>query len=557
MTSIFGVFPRAEQPTALGPNAQTLGAVCITADARIDNREALHRRLQLPPHTDDTTLIAQAYARWGTDCPRHLIGDYAFAIWDAARGWLFCARDHIGARPLYYYLTPQMAAIASDIPALIALDAVPAVIDEVEVATYLVHHFNEYQPGERTFFENVRRLRPGHTLTITPHGHRLQRYWDPQDYPEDRSLSLDDCVQRVQELTQQAVAYRVPMAGQVGFHLSGGIDSSSIAVLAAPYATNRTHFYSWSRPVDTDENEYGRIGAVTEMLGQTCQFIGYTQADHMTMLRIDPSVQPMDAIGRELPVLRQAAADGVQTILSGWGGDETVSYNGRGVLAGMLRGGRWHDLPVALGGLRKRTAAQLILLEGAYPLLPNPLLRLVMHRAIRARPDATFISPELAARTSGRTYRPAPLTRTVAGGPQSQARLYFAEHLTRRIEAWATAARPHGIHYAYPLLDRPLMEFVYTVPQAFHLFYGMRRFLYRKAMEPYLPFVWEPVKSETPHTYRNHPTPPTTLLALTGDAARHPWVDLPRLRATIRLRRREAYPGMLSALRVLQIVRTP
>ncbi|MEK6248629.1 MAG: hypothetical protein N2C12_10650, partial [Planctomycetales bacterium] len=94
----------------------------ITADVRIDNREELCDKLAIPtgPKMSDTRLVLRAYQKWGEDCPDHLLGDFAFAIWDARRQQLFAARDLAGVRPFYYYSDDSRLVFASDLPAVAA-----------------------------------------------------------------------------------------------------------------------------------------------------------------------------------------------------------------------------------------------------------------------------------------------------------------------------------------------------------------------------------------------------------------------------------------------------
>ena len=108
---------------APAPGPDVPGTV-VVADARLDDRDTLCGALGLPPAAraahDDRALIAKAYRRWGADCPRHLLGDYAFAVWDAAKRTLFCARDHAGVRPFYYAETRRGFVFASAIEAVLA-----------------------------------------------------------------------------------------------------------------------------------------------------------------------------------------------------------------------------------------------------------------------------------------------------------------------------------------------------------------------------------------------------------------------------------------------------
>ena len=124
------------------PLVNQRGDLVITADARIDNREELIAALSLAEcrfeKITDSHLILAAYEKWGETCPEHLLGDFAFAIWDKRNQMLFCARDHFGVRPFYYHHCPRrMFAFASEIKALLCLSEVPNRLNEVRVGAYL------------------------------------------------------------------------------------------------------------------------------------------------------------------------------------------------------------------------------------------------------------------------------------------------------------------------------------------------------------------------------------------------------------------------------------
>ena len=135
----------------------------VAADARLDERDALCDALGAPPPERtglaDAELILRAFLRWGRDCPHHLHGGYAFAVWDPRKRVLFCARDHAGARPFYYAPSPRRFVFASAVEAILAAPGVSDALDEVAVATHLA---GSPYLGARTFCgaRAARRRRP-------------------------------------------------------------------------------------------------------------------------------------------------------------------------------------------------------------------------------------------------------------------------------------------------------------------------------------------------------------------------------------------------------------
>jgi asparagine synthase (glutamine-hydrolysing) len=151
------------------PLATQSGALVITADARIDNRneliEALHLRHRPSGHIPDSQFILAAYENWGERCPEHLLGDFAFAIWDRRAQALFVVYAIIfGVKPLYYFYRPRQAfACASEIKALLCLPRVPCHLNELRVADYLVRIFED---KAITFYKDTFRLPAGHSMTV-------------------------------------------------------------------------------------------------------------------------------------------------------------------------------------------------------------------------------------------------------------------------------------------------------------------------------------------------------------------------------------------------------
>jgi len=171
-----------------GSGYRVIRGLSILADARLDHRGELVKALGLPGSEvagiKDCELIARAYGRWGGDCPLHLYGDYAFAIWNPGRGSLFCGRDAIGARPFYY--TSALGgrfAFASDLNALLAAPGVDDALDEAFVTAYLK---GDIAAAGRTFFSAVRSLPPGHSIAVNGRAERIRRWWRPEDAPDIR-----------------------------------------------------------------------------------------------------------------------------------------------------------------------------------------------------------------------------------------------------------------------------------------------------------------------------------------------------------------------------------
>ena len=136
--------------------------VAVAGDARLDDRDTLCSALGVPPversALTDVSLILRAWLRWGRDCPNHLLGDYAFAVWDARKRTFFCARDHAGVRPFYYCLAPRGFVFASAVEAVLAMPDVSGALDEATVAAFLTS--TGWNTTTRTFSRKCASCRP-------------------------------------------------------------------------------------------------------------------------------------------------------------------------------------------------------------------------------------------------------------------------------------------------------------------------------------------------------------------------------------------------------------
>ena len=495
--------------------------LAATVDARLDDRDALCDALGVP-HPDrvglaDGDLILRSYLQWGRECPNHLIGDYAFAVWDARTRTFFCARDHIGARPFYYAETVQGFAFASSVDVVLAAPGVSDEFDEAVVARALTRA--GLDEAERTFFKDVRKLPPGHSLTFEVNAAersapRLARYWQPEHAAAVRRLSDDDYAEEFLSLYRQAVAERVRGTGPVGVHLSGGLDSSGIAVLAArelrrsgrppPLAFSWLPDLAGKPPDEAYAPEYDRIDAVCRQEGLTVFHRAPNAEDMMRVLRLDGARPGVHVLASEEVVQRCATEQGVRVLLSGWGGDQGASFNGRGHHAHLLLSGRWGRL-FALG--RARGSGPLrTLADAALPLL-HPDARRGLRRFLR-RPahgrqgdfsGGPWLQRWLAHPAFARRHGVEPKRRRRVV-TMRQAMLWGLNNgaIVERIEGWAAGGARHGIEYRYPLLDRRLLEFALGLPPEQFLRGEWSRWLMRHALRGVLPtsILWNRGKDD-------------------------------------------------------------
>jgi asparagine synthase (glutamine-hydrolysing) len=212
------------------------GKLWIVADARVDARRHLvpqlraHGHGNLSPDATDVELILRAYQTWDESCVEHLLGDFAFAIWDSPRQRLFCARDHLGVKPFFYARIGEKLIFSNTLDCVRQHPAVSDRLNDLAIADFLLFDLN--QDPATTTFADIQRIPPAHSATWSADATELRRYWtlpidEPVYFRDD-----DDYVDRFSELLEQAVDDRL-RTKKVGVFMSGGLDSPALAATAS------------------------------------------------------------------------------------------------------------------------------------------------------------------------------------------------------------------------------------------------------------------------------------------------------------------------------------
>ncbi|MDJ0707499.1 MAG: asparagine synthase-related protein [Leptolyngbyaceae cyanobacterium MO_188.B28] len=468
--------------------------LAIAADIRLDNRTALGSALGISPaeqnQLSDSQLILQGYRRWGENCPNYFLGDFALAIWDPQTKVLFCARDPIGAKPFYYSLSPRGFFFASDIKGVLAAPGVSHQLDDGYIAASLLDKF--FVSPDHTFFQAIRKLPPGHTLTVQPDAVRLEQYWFPERSPEVRFSSDAEYADAFLEIYTQAVHDRLPSRYSLGVHLSGGLDSSSIAVMAAREMRRQGRpapaTFCWQPPPvgsSSTAQEYALIQAVCAQEGLHPTYQAPSPEDILATFRRDAACEPtVGTLLNELAIQRQAATQGVRVLLSGWGGDEGAAFNGRGYFPELLLKGRWQRL-YHEGKALADHPWNFILMAALLPLVHSQAPKFLRQLRQGKWPVSDFplIHPDFVRRVK-------PLCRQhyrEIGVRQTQLQLLANGHITARIEAWAASGAQNQIVYRYPLLDRRVLEFALGLPPEQFRRRRWNRWLMRNTLQQILP----------------------------------------------------------------------
>lgn len=309
------------------------GKVWIAADARIDARSELISRLRahgrnVSPAVPDAELILHAWHIWDKDCLDYLLGDFAFAIADTTRDQLFCARDQLGVKPLFFATGEDFLVVSSLLDCIRLHPSVPRDLNDSWICDFLLFGWNTDVAA--TVFENIRRLPAAHWLRWSPKGLTIERYWSAT-VPDEILLECEqDYVDCFRDVFRTAVQDRLRTERAV-VSMSGGLDSSSIAATALPLIKQRTDgsiravTAVWDPVIPDTERHYASL--VAEALDIPIDFVEGKELLFFDEEWDSPATQTPEPTQRSNPMSRFMMAQAQKhsrIILSGDGGDEAL-----------------------------------------------------------------------------------------------------------------------------------------------------------------------------------------------------------------------------------------
>jgi asparagine synthase (glutamine-hydrolysing) len=466
------------------------GNCVIIADARIDNRSELTRTLNLTSNSlTDAGLILAAYHYWGLDCLQHIIGDFAFVIWDSQRKRVLLARDPMAMRPLYYRLEEQRLLFATEVKQIIAAHDVPVEINEPALAAFFA---GPNMPPEWTFYKGIEQLPAGHALIVEEGQHRLWQFWDVDPSYRIQYKNEEDYLEHFRELFKEAVECRLRSIKPVGLLLSGGMDSASVAAtVGGLFKTKSTQTFppfltfchAFTEFPECDEryisslivNHFGfpTMDVRTEDAWPLKDYPAHGPDRDDPYLGAFQALIEFDlAIARDRNVGVLISADRGNLLTDGW---EINPW-------GMLLTGRWAALRRDLqaesefyGRSMRRTIYNYFVssvISNLWPEYTAPHLRETVRRLLGRKPRERTIYPfwvceDFAQRINLKEivlqnqHPPSPIR---ASGRKWRYEMIFAYmHMRGMVWSERTFAR-FGINFADPWSDRRLVSFVLAIP---------------------------------------------------------------------------------------------
>lgn len=463
----------------------------IVGDLRLDGRADLARKLGGSSEDTDLGLLARAVEQFGTETPTHLVGDFAFLVWDWKARHLWAARDPFGLRTLHYSRTSGGFSLATDVRSLAwargrHLD--PDQLDPHAIRSFLLHG---RRPRGQTYFRRTSQVRPGYRLEANVRGERESRHWRP---PADlrRPAHSEETFDEFRSLFLQAVSDRLQSRTPIAAHLSGGLDSASIVGAAHSLyegtTSDRPPFVTVSAlfpGLENDESDLiaASIKRIPRFESVTFDGRERNSADFEAPRLAGPGLHgaPGTRPWRDLDI---ASERGATALLVGVGGDE-VGWS-RGIFRDVVAGAHLSTLfreALAFGSWERMRRH---LPDGVWGLFPAALRGAA--QAVRARSRLPgWLTPDLARLPDpGTSDREDPSTFS-SRTQEAIWRTLTAPAAFFELEPRIILGRERGVEIRAPYLDTRLANFVLSVPWQERLPGGDMRRLQRTAVRPFLP----------------------------------------------------------------------
>jgi asparagine synthase (glutamine-hydrolysing) len=489
----------------------------LAMDARIDNREELAKELELPnrplEEIGDSEFILASYHKWGKKCVDKLLGDFAFVIWDETKQELFCARDFIGVRPFYYYIDDEKFIFGSDMQSLVKSHNLPETIRDKSVANYLLN--NQLTETKYTFLNSIKRLEGGCTIKITDTTIHTDRYWHPQKVKKIKLQTQEEWIKEIRNLIDNSIKARLRTTYPISSHLSGGLDSSPIAILASKMIkkTNPNYklpVYSWQpQPNPEDDLSHFEWAYAIEVATQEDMKLSFSNltTDHIIQgmkthnLLYDKGSQ----FWYELDIRKDLKKQNIRTMLSGWGGDEFITNHGYAFYTQMLLQGRWIRFYKTLKNRIKtkdmswKQTIMFLYKMVFIPILPTKLYCYLPKIHCKKHDISIYTNDFSPLMQEAYKQKNHIFSRYTSATIKADIiRAWENGHVQSRLNTWSQEKLAYKFEYTFPLLDKRVVELSLFLPTKWMLNDGFDRYLYRKSIEDIVPksLLWGIHKSE-------------------------------------------------------------
>ncbi|MFT5128682.1 MAG: asparagine synthase (glutamine-hydrolyzing) [Rhodothermales bacterium] len=450
----------------------------------------------------DTEVILAAYEKWGENCVRRLRGMFAFAIWDEARNRLYCARDAFGIKPFYYLRAGDKLYFSSEAKALLPF------LDQIETD---LEGFKDYLTfqfclGGKTLFKHICELLPAHAMSVANGSVSIRRYWEVQ-YVPDFDNTENYFEEHLRHLLGESVDFHLRSDVPVGAYISGGVDSSLLASLAASRSSQTEPFLGFTGKFSRhgaafDESGYAR--GLAEQRGIQLHEADIGAGDFIENIRkvifhLDYPVAGPGSFSQFM--VSRLAAQHRKVVLGGQGGDEVFGGYARYLLAYFEQ-----CIKGAINGTTQ-SGNFIVTYESIIPNLVAlkqyvPMMQQFWSKGLFESMDRRYFSlvnraPGLGDEINWPVLEPYSSRETFHGvfhgdnvGKESYFDLMthfdFKTLLPALLHVEDRMSMAHGLESRVPLLDIPIVELAASIPSSIKFRDGQMKHLFRKSAKPYL-----------------------------------------------------------------------
>lgn len=471
----------------------------ITADARIDNRSELAPLLGLKDikTVSDSIFILKSFNKWGEKCTENLLGDFAFVIYDPRKEQLFCARDHMGVKPFYYFLSEDLFVFSTEMKAIFAIDGVPSSLNKLKVALYL----SDIRDVDLTFYDAIDSLKPAHFMKINFNQTKIEKYWYLNHNSE---LIMDndmDYINAFKAIFREAIKCRMRSAFPIGFELSGGLDSSSIVAMAKKINDEKnlfnplnTYSYIFDKFPQCDESYF------IEKLLKINEFQSYfiegsninplENIDNILWHLEQPVFTPFSSMHWHL--YRKMNQKGMRVHISGNGGDEILTH-GQFYLKDLLTSLNFTKFIKEFNYSLKNTNLSILNYfkrNVFFPMIPEHIKKQIRPLTQKLSNKPHLLNDDFSTKINFSNfleenyYKPLIQANTAKKYHYYLINLGGTQYVLETIDKGTSAFQ---IEPRYPFYDKRLIEFCYAIPSDLKYRYGLSRYILRAAMEKILP----------------------------------------------------------------------
>ena len=477
-------------PTGHQPMSVTEGRFWVVYNGEIFNyreiRAALEGRGRRFETESDTEVLLNGYACWGRGVLDRLNGMYAFALWDNETSTLFCARDRLGIKPLYYLQARGQFIFASDLKTLIAGQTGFNVKIDAEGLFYGLTY--GVTPRPATCLEGVLSLEPGHWIEIKLGvGLKSGCYWRLPHGVQNKRMSEDVAVEGLTERLNRAVERQLVADTEVGAFMSGGIDSTTVSVVASRFRPGLKAFTLGFEGSATNEVEQARATARKNDIHHIVDFFQPEQALARVREMVKCYEEPFYSLSPNYLIAELVSSHGIKVILNGLGGDE------------LFAGYRKYDVTMNTS-IRKLSTPAFRLLQRLWPRLDGNDRGAISDFAAKHFSHSHTV---LTDREKRRLFDWNIPEHWHSADRLAELYLPVSPRFNDYIEALGFLDIMHtiGNHHLYrvdqftmrfsiegrfPLLDHELVEFACTVPSHLKIRHSQRKYVLRKVAAKYI-----------------------------------------------------------------------